>query len=62
MINYLVFDIETRVDKELVKEIYDPENSLTLDQAYDAATFGLTPCLVQGGVPAQPAQGPSHRP
>ncbi len=35
MINYLIFDIETRVDKELVKEIYDPENSLTLDQAYD---------------------------
>jgi predicted PolB exonuclease-like 3'-5' exonuclease len=37
MANYLVFDIETRVDKELVKEIYDPENSLTLDQAYDTA-------------------------
>lgn len=37
MINYLVFDIETRVDKELVKEIYDPENCLTLDQAYDTA-------------------------
>jgi predicted PolB exonuclease-like 3'-5' exonuclease len=37
MTNYLVFDIETRVDKELVKEIYDPENSLTLDQAYDTA-------------------------
>ena len=37
MINYLVFDIETRVDKELVKEVYDPENSLTLDQAYDTA-------------------------
>ena len=37
MIHYLVFDIETRVDKELVKEIYDPENSLTLDQAYDTA-------------------------
>ncbi len=35
MINYLIFDIETRVDKELVKEIYDPENNLTLDQAYD---------------------------
>jgi predicted PolB exonuclease-like 3'-5' exonuclease len=35
MSHYLVFDIETRVDKELVKEIYDPENSLTLDQAYD---------------------------
>jgi predicted PolB exonuclease-like 3'-5' exonuclease len=37
MVPYLVFDIETRVDKELVKEIYDPENSLTLDQAYDTA-------------------------
>jgi 3'-5' exonuclease len=37
MINYLVFDIETRVDKELVKEVYDPENGLTLDQAYDTA-------------------------
>ena len=37
MIHYLVFDIETRVDKELVKLIYDPENSLTLDQAYDTA-------------------------
>ena len=37
MVNYLVFDIETRVDKELVQEIYDPENTLTLDQAYDTA-------------------------
>ena len=37
MINYLVFDIETRVDKDLVKQIYDPENCLTLDQAYDTA-------------------------
>jgi 3'-5' exonuclease len=37
MINYLVFDIETRVDKELVKLVYDPENCLTLDQAYDTA-------------------------
>jgi hypothetical protein len=37
MIRYLVFDIETRVDKELVKQIYDPENVLTLDQAYDKA-------------------------
>ena len=37
MIRYLVFDIETRVDKELVKHIYDPEDSLTLEQAYDAA-------------------------
>jgi 3'-5' exonuclease len=37
MTNYLVFDIETRVDKDLVKRIYDPENSLTLDQAYDTA-------------------------
>ncbi len=37
MIRYLVFDIETRVDKELVKQIYDPENALTLEQAYDKA-------------------------
>jgi predicted PolB exonuclease-like 3'-5' exonuclease len=37
MIHYLVFDIETRVDKDLVKQIYDPENSLTLEQAYDTA-------------------------
>jgi hypothetical protein len=37
MMNYLVFDIETRVDKDLVKEVYDPENSLTLEQAYDTA-------------------------
>jgi predicted PolB exonuclease-like 3'-5' exonuclease len=37
MVNFLVFDIETRVDKELVKEVYDPDNSLTLDQAYDSA-------------------------
>jgi predicted PolB exonuclease-like 3'-5' exonuclease len=37
MTNYLVFDIETRVDKDLVKEVYDPENCLTLDQAYDTA-------------------------
>jgi 3'-5' exonuclease len=37
MTNYLVFDIETRVDKELVKRVYDPENSLTLEQAYDTA-------------------------
>ncbi|MBN2241827.1 MAG: 3'-5' exonuclease [Acidobacteria bacterium] len=37
MIRYLVFDIETRVDKELVKQIYDPEDALTLEQAYDAA-------------------------
>ncbi len=37
MIHYLIFDIETRVDKDLVKEIYDPENSLTMDQAYDTA-------------------------
>lgn len=37
MVQYLVFDIETRVDKELVKEVYDPENNLTLDQAYDTA-------------------------
>jgi len=37
MAQFLVFDIETRVDKELVKQIYDPEDSLTLDQAYDKA-------------------------
>lgn len=37
MIKYLVFDIETRVDKELVKLVYDPENTLTLEQAYDTA-------------------------
>ncbi len=37
MIRYLVFDIETRVDKELVKHIYDPEDCLTLEQAYDTA-------------------------
>ena len=36
MTHYLVFDIETRVDKDLVKRVYDPENSLTLEQAYDA--------------------------
>jgi hypothetical protein len=34
---YLIFDIETRVDKDLVKQIYDPENSLTVEQAYDKA-------------------------
>jgi len=37
MTHYLVFDIETRVDKELVKQIHDPENTLTIDQAYDKA-------------------------
>jgi predicted PolB exonuclease-like 3'-5' exonuclease len=37
MINYLIFDIETRVNKNLVKQVYDPENCLTLDQAYDTA-------------------------
>ncbi|HYK87860.1 MAG TPA: 3'-5' exonuclease [Acidobacteriota bacterium] len=37
MAHFLVFDIETRVDKELVKQIYDPENTLTVDQAYDKA-------------------------
>jgi 3'-5' exonuclease len=37
MTSYLIFDIETRVDKDLVKEIYDPENGLTIDQAYDTA-------------------------
>jgi 3'-5' exonuclease len=37
MISYLVFDIETCVDKDLVKAVYDPENTLTTDQAYDTA-------------------------
>jgi predicted PolB exonuclease-like 3'-5' exonuclease len=37
MSKYLVFDIETRVDKDLVKEIHDPENALTVEQAYDKA-------------------------
>ncbi len=37
MTRYLVFDIETRVDKELVKRVHDPENVLTIDQAYDKA-------------------------
>jgi predicted PolB exonuclease-like 3'-5' exonuclease len=37
MAAYLVFDIETRVDKDLVKAVYDPENALTTDQAYDTA-------------------------
>jgi predicted PolB exonuclease-like 3'-5' exonuclease len=37
MSRYLVFDIETRVDKDLVKQVHDPENTLTLDQAYDKA-------------------------
>ncbi len=35
--HFLVFDIETRVDKELVKQVYDPEGTLTLEQAYDKA-------------------------
>ena len=37
MTHYLVFDIETRVDKDLVKQVYDHEGALTLDQAYDKA-------------------------
>jgi predicted PolB exonuclease-like 3'-5' exonuclease len=37
MTHYLVFDIETRVDKDLVKAVYDPEDTLTLEQAYDKA-------------------------
>ena len=37
MAHFLVFDIETRVEKELVKQIYDPEDALTLEQAYDKA-------------------------
>ena len=31
--SYLVFDIETRVDKDLVKQTYDPQDTLTVDQA-----------------------------
>jgi predicted PolB exonuclease-like 3'-5' exonuclease len=41
MSQYLVFDIETRVDKELVKRMYDPEDTLTLEQAYDKARDDL---------------------
>jgi hypothetical protein len=41
MPQYLVFDIETRVDKELVKRVYDPEDALTLEQAYDKARDDL---------------------
>src|SRR4029450_920548 len=37
MARYRVFEVETRVDKDLVKQIYDPEDTLTLDQAYDKA-------------------------
>ena len=37
MATYLIFDIETRVDKDLVKSVYDSENALTIDQAYDNA-------------------------
>ncbi len=37
MARYLIFDIETRVDKELVRQVYDPEGALTIDQAYDKA-------------------------
>jgi len=37
MVRYLIFDIETRVDKELVKQIYDPQDTLTVEQAYDKA-------------------------
>ncbi len=37
MARYLIFDIETRVDKELVRQVYDPEGTLTIDQAYDKA-------------------------
>ncbi len=37
MAHYLVFDIETRVDKDLIKQVHDPENALTIDQAYDKA-------------------------
>ena len=37
MIRYLLFDIETRVDKDLVKQIYDSENTRTMLKAYDKA-------------------------
>jgi predicted PolB exonuclease-like 3'-5' exonuclease len=37
MSHYLIFDIETRVDKELVKAVYDHEDALTVEQAYDTA-------------------------
>jgi predicted PolB exonuclease-like 3'-5' exonuclease len=38
MTTYLVFDIETRVDKDLVKAVYDDhKNEHTTDQAYDNA-------------------------
>lgn len=41
MTRYLVFDIETRVDKELVKRVHDAENVLTTEQAYDKARDDL---------------------
>ena len=41
MARYLIFDIETRVDKELVKQVHDPEDALTLEQAYDKARDDL---------------------
>lgn len=34
---YLVIDIETIVDKQLVKQVYDPSGELTVEQAYDLA-------------------------
>jgi len=37
MVRYLIFDIDTRVDKDLVKQIYDPQDTLTIEQAYDKA-------------------------
>ena len=37
MVRYLIFDIETRVDKDLVKKTFDPQDTLTVDQAYDKA-------------------------
>ena len=39
MTHYLIFDIETRVDKDLVKEVYDPENGLTLEQTVEDGYF-----------------------
>ena len=41
MVRYLVFDIETIVDKDLVKRVYDPEDALTVEQAYDHARDNL---------------------
>lgn len=34
---YLVIDIETIVDKQLIKQVYDAAGELTIEQAYDLA-------------------------